>query len=482
MRAEPPPGTDPRNGAPTPTLDAPRLGASTPWAPPGAGDGTPAPLPRSRVYLSVRARAGAAMALGLVWMLISTWIALPWAHDLGGHITPVGAWFVIAGIALLPGYLNMQLLATVVLDRPRPPVVATPFPDLAVLVAAYNEAGTIADTLRYLAASDYPGRVEFVVADDGSTDGTADVVRGWALADDRVRLVQAPHGGKAHALNTALATVDAPLVATIDADTLVTRAALARAVARLLAMPSDAVAVAGAVMVRNSRDNLLTRMQQWDYLVGIASVKRGQSMLQGTLVAQGAFSVYRATALRQAGGWPDAIGEDIVLTWAMLRAGGRTGFEPTAIAFTDAPTRWRHFIRQRRRWARGMIEGLRVHGWALMRRGRTWVHSVAGNVVFPFLDAAYSLAVPAGIALACTGRFWIVGPLTLIVLPVNVLIGGVMFARQRAAFGEVGLRVRRGPRDLMGLLGFLLVYQLVMSPVSLSGYAAEVLRLRRRWK
>ena len=48
------------------------------------------------------------------------------------------------------------------------------------------------------------------------------------------------------------------------------------------------VAVAGAVMVRNPRENLITRMQDWDYLLGIASVKRQQSLVNGTLVAQGA--------------------------------------------------------------------------------------------------------------------------------------------------------------------------------------------------
>ena len=73
-------------------------------------------------------------------------------------------------------------------------------------------------------------------------------------------------------------------------------------------------AVAGSVLVRNSRDSLGTRMQEWDYFLGIASVKRMQGLYQGTLVAQGAFSLYRTEAVLAAGGWPDAIGEDIVLT------------------------------------------------------------------------------------------------------------------------------------------------------------------------
>jgi cellulose synthase/poly-beta-1,6-N-acetylglucosamine synthase-like glycosyltransferase len=59
-------------------------------------------------------------------------------------------------------------------------------------------------------------------------------------------------------------------------------------------------------------------MQEWDYFLGIASVKRMQGLYQGTLVAQGAFSLYRTKALRAAGGWPDAIGEDIVLTWRLI--------------------------------------------------------------------------------------------------------------------------------------------------------------------
>ena len=37
-------------------------------------------------------------------------------------------------------------------------------------------------------------------------------------------------------------------------------------------------------------------------------------MYQGTLVAQGAFSLYETAALREAGGWADTVGEDIVLT------------------------------------------------------------------------------------------------------------------------------------------------------------------------
>jgi poly-beta-1,6-N-acetyl-D-glucosamine synthase len=58
--------------------------------------------------------------------------------------------------------------------------------------------------------------------------------------------------------------------------------AVRQLVARLLNAPPDVQAVAGSVLVRNSRDNLWTRMQEWDYFLGIASVKRMQGLYQGT--------------------------------------------------------------------------------------------------------------------------------------------------------------------------------------------------------
>src|SRR5437762_11111244 len=119
---------------------------------------------------------------------------------------------------------------------------------------------------------------------------------------------------------------------------------------------------------------------------------------------------------------PDKSGEYIFLNWALIRNGDRTIFEPTAIAFTDAPVQLRHFVRQRRRWARGMIEGLREHGLFLLRGRRLHVHAVAANCLFPYLDSVYTVAVPVGIALALTGNFLIVGPMTAAVLPISLLI------------------------------------------------------------
>jgi biofilm PGA synthesis N-glycosyltransferase PgaC len=431
-----------------------------------------------RFYLRVRTRFFLTVAVGLLWAVFSTWVALGWIRDLGDVVTLPVAIAVIAGVAIVPGYLNIQLASSLLFDRPRPLAHEHPYPDVTLLVAAYNEEARIAETLAYALRQDYDGRIEIVVVDDGSTDSTRDVVAAVAAGNPRVRLVSAAHGGKSDALNAGLATVSTPLVATIDADTLLMPYALRHAIGRLLSSPRDTVAVAGSVLVRNSRATALARVQEWDYFLAIASVKRQQALFQGTLVAQGAFSVYRTTAVRRAGGWPNKIGEDIVLTWALIRNGGRTIFEPTAVAFTEAPERFRHFARQRRRWARGMIEGLREHGPQLLRARRLHAHAVAANCLFPYLDTVYTVAIPIGIVLALTGNFLIVGPMTVAVLPISLSIAATMYVRQRAVFRGLGLRIRR---NLLGFVLYVLVYQLVMSPISVSGYLTELVRARRVW-
>jgi biofilm PGA synthesis N-glycosyltransferase PgaC len=153
-------------------------------------------------------------------------------------------------------------------------------------------------------------------------------------------------------------------------------------------------------------------------------------------------------------------------------------FEPTAVAFTEVPTSWVAFARQRRRWARGMIEGLRDHGVGLVKQRNFHSHSVAGNFLFPFLDACFTFAFLPGVVLAAFGNFAIVGPMTLLVLPLNGMLGGVMFLHQKRVFSDVKLKVRRNRR---GLLFYFFCYQFLMSPISLAGYTLELARARRRW-
>jgi biofilm PGA synthesis N-glycosyltransferase PgaC len=444
---------------------------------------TPAAAPRAvqrRLYVPVPWKLALAQVVALGWLGVSVWLSLPWLGDLAGAVGPVAAVLVVALVAYLPGWLVAFLAASLLLDRQ--PLIRTTHPTVpvTVLIAARNEAERIEETIAYIARQDYPGPIRVLLADNGSTDGTRAIAEAFGAASCLdVRCIVEPRPGKCHALNSGLEAVETELVITLDADTLLHPKAIRQLVARLLSSPADVKAVAGSVLVRNSRDSLWTRMQEWDYFLGIASVKRMQGLYQGTLVAQGAFSLYRTQAVLAAGGWPDAIGEDIVLTWQLMRQGARVYYEPSAVAFTVAPARLVHFARQRARWARGMIEGLRsVKPWNQPRWLLRFLTGV--DLLIPALDVAYALVWLPGLLLAATGRYWIVGPYTVAVLPLTLLVNAILYRYQRRrVFNLLGLRVRR---NTLGFVAFVLTYQMLMSPVSVAGYVQELLGLRRRWK
>src|SRR5205085_6151161 len=88
---------------------------------------------------------------------------------------------------------------------------------VSILVPAFDEAKGIARSVRSLAESQYPGELEVIVDDDGSTDGTGAIVAGLGLR--RVRLVSQPNAGKPAALNRALAAARHGIIVTVDADT-----------------------------------------------------------------------------------------------------------------------------------------------------------------------------------------------------------------------------------------------------------------------
>jgi poly-beta-1,6-N-acetyl-D-glucosamine synthase len=448
-----------------------------------AARGGPAAAPpqaRQRLYVSVTMKFVVAQALAAAWLGVSVWLSLPWLRELAAAITTVPAILVISLIAYLPGWLVAFLALSLLLDRQPPLRSSHPTTPITVLIAARNEAERIQETIAHVAGQDYPGPIEVLVVDNGSTDGTRAVAEAFGAATGQpVRCISEPQPGKSHALNTGLAAVGTELVITLDADTLLHPQAVRQLVARLLSAPPDVQAVAGSVLVRNSRDNLWTRMQEWDYFLGIASVKRMQGLYQGTLVAQGAFSLYRTQAVLAAGGWPDAIGEDIVLTWQLMRNGARVYYEPSAVAFTAAPARLVHLARQRARWARGMVEGIRsVKPWNQPRWLLRFLTAI--DLLIPALDVAYALVWLPGLLLAATGRYWIVGPYTLAVLPLTLLVNLILYRFQRRrVFNLLGLRVRR---NAMGFVGFVLAYQMLMSPIAVVGYGQELLGLRRRWK
>lgn len=429
-------------------------------------------------YTSVSRKFLFALAIAVAWASFSIWVASYWLDSISNSVGFGLAVFLIAFIAIVPGFMNAFIYSSLLLDkRPHRHPLAR-YPAISIIIAAYNEQGHILDTLRSIDKQQYPGELEIIVINDGSRDATAQMVQEEQETNPHLVFINFEHNaGKAKALNAGLKQAKHELVVTLDADSYLYKDALQRLVERYCSDPDTTRAVAGAIMVRNSRANWMTAGQEWEYFHGIATVKRVQSLYQGTLVAQGAFSIYQKAALEKIGGWPDCVGEDIVLTWDLLKRGYRVGYCEDAIVFTTVPSTVRGFIRQRQRWARGMIEAFKAHPKVLFTRRKT-TFFIWWDLLFPFMDIAFTFGFIPGLIMAMMGNYWLIGPMTLSLIPMALLINLLMYRTASKMFKAQGLRVRQ---NWVGFLFYLIPYAFILQPAAVLGYTSEIFGRRKTW-
>ena len=429
-------------------------------------------------YVTIKVKFVICLTMAFTWMAVSIWLSLPWYEDLSREIGWPLAFFLISFIAIVPGFINAFVICSLLLDK-RPEILREQhYPPITILVAAYNEAADIATTLKSIFLEDYPNTVHVIVINDGSKDETVNIVRSFMSEHQNLSLIDLnQNGGKANALNDGLEQCSTDIVITIDADSYLWKDALRNLVGRYLSDPANTKAVAGEILIRNSRENWITKAQEWDYFLGIASVKRIQSLFQGTLVAQGAFSLYDRKTLVELGGWPNKVGEDIVLTWKILMAGYRVGHAENACAFTNCPNTFMKFVNQRRRWSRGLIESFKEN-WSILFKKRQSTMYIWWNTLFPLIDVAYTVGFIPGLVLACFGIYWIVGPMTIALIPMAFILNIVMYNRGKAMFVHEHLSIRK---NYLGFIFYVLAYGIVLQPACVWGYLSEIFNLRKHW-
>ena len=411
-------------------------------------------------------------------MGFSFWYSQPWYADLSLEIGFYPAYFLITFIAIVPGFMNAFVAIALLLDRRPKVMVDQHYPPVTVLIAAYNEEESIASTLSGIFLQDYPADIRIIVINDGSSDRTIDSVKSLQCEHRNLELIDLRHnGGKASALNHGLKRCTTDVIISIDADSYILKDGFRHLVGRYLSDPINTKAVAGEILIRNSRENWITKAQEWDYFLGIATIKRIQSLFQGTLVAQGAFSLYDRRTLNELGGWPEKVGEDIVLTWKILLAGYRVGHAENALAFTNCPNTLKKFIMQRRRWSRGLIEAFKENPLILFKPRLTTLY-VWWNTMFPIMDIAFTFGFIPGLVLACFGVYWIVGPMTLCLLPMAFLLNWQMYLKGRRMFEDEHLKIRA---NISGFIFYVFSYGLVLQPACVYGYFSEILNLKKSW-
>ena len=340
---------------------------------------------------------------------------------------------------------------------------------VTVIVPAYNEIKNIEATVRSILANDHP--LEVLVVDDGSTDGTADLVESLALP--RVRVLRQRNSGKPKALNTGIRAAQHDLIIMIDGDTVFEPDTV-----RLLAQPfADPTigGVAGNVKIAN-RDELIGRMQHIEYVIGFNIDRRVQDETGSIATVPGAGGAFRRQALLEVGGLStDTLAEDTDLTIALGRAGWRVVFEEHARAWTEAPATMSQLYRQRYRWSYGTMQAMWKHRRAIRE------HGAAGKVGRRGLAnvAAFQILLPLTAPLVDV--FFLFG--LLFADPALTLLLGAGMLGVQLLGAMYAFRLEGEPMDVLWVFpAQQIVYRQLMYTVLIRSVASAVSGVRVRWK
>jgi biofilm PGA synthesis N-glycosyltransferase PgaC len=294
----------------------------------------------------------------------------------------------ILGVASMFGLaiLNICLASAHERRRRRQPVPAHTGP-VTVAIAAYNEEAVIERTVQSVLQSSGV-QLELLVINDGSTDGTRDILDRISRRDPRVRVFHIPNGGKGNALNLAFREARNERIVTFDADTVVPPDTVPR-LARHLGTRRRVAGVAGLVKVGNVK-GVLTAWQSLEYISSIGVERTAQSVLGTITVVPGACAAWMRRDVLAVGGFTtDTLAEDCDLTLKLQRAGRKIIQDNTAVAFTEAPQGLRPLLKQRFRWSFGNLQALWKHRSMMFR----WRHGLLGMIVLPYTFISLGLPI-----------------------------------------------------------------------------------------
>lgn len=370
-------------------------------------------------------------------------------------------------------------------------------PPVSILVPSYNEELTIIESVNSLMTLEFP-EYEVVVINDGSSDRTLQVlletyglkpfrltgfrplVKSKAIRNayrnplyPRLIVIDKENGGKADALNAGINAAKYPLVATIDADSLLEKDALIRLVKVHMENPRQHIAVGGNVRIANGSsiedgrvlsvrlsNKWLPAMQYVEYVKAFLGGRIGWSAMNGLLIVSGAFGLFRKDYLVEVGGYEEGCpGEDmnIVMKLHKYMLGRnlpyRIVFCPDAVCWTQAPDTLKVLGAQRRRWIRGNL-------WNVSRfRGMLFIpkYKVIGWLALPYTILCELLSPfvrLSGLA-ALVGYVWFDMtqlPILLIFLFVNLLVG-MVFTIGSLLIEEFAFRRPVSTYDLLRIIG-----------------------------
>lgn len=226
--------------------------------------------------------------------------------------------------------------------------------DASVVIPTYNSRDFLLGCLDALAIQTHPRhRFEIIVADNGSTDGTREMIR----ADHPdVRIVPAPRKGSGHARNAGILAARCELILNTDADCLPDRDWVATMVALFAKAPPKVACIGGAILPYSQRTLVERYRETW---VQQPEVTSGTGTTRFAATANAAI---RASVVRELDGFDGEVGHDDTDFGMRLAAAGYTvEISTRAIVRHHNPADLKTLFRHRKKYGESNFKLARKH-------------------------------------------------------------------------------------------------------------------------
>jgi glycosyltransferase involved in cell wall biosynthesis len=210
-------------------------------------------------------------------------------------------------------------------------------PEVSVIIAARNAANTLAEQLEALASQTFDGAWEVIIADDGSTDGTAEVAAQWIDRLPGLTILYVTAESASAARNAAVGASHGRLIAICDSDDVVSPRWLA---ALVVALRDHPLATGPVDLVRLNP----YRLYSWRRAPGWELLPRWMGYAQPIMTCNLAT---RREMFDQLGGFDEKMNDcsDFDFSWRGQLAGGTVGFAAEAVVHWRLRRGWAHFWR-----------------------------------------------------------------------------------------------------------------------------------------
>ncbi len=250
-------------------------------------------------------------------------------------------------------------------------------PTVSFVVPCMNEEEAISKTVSKCFEADYPQeKLEVIVINDGSTDGTAEQLAKLSKRFPRLVVVNwETNRGKRHGMAEGFRLATGEIIIQLDSDSYIEPKSF-----RNIILPfshPEIGAVCAHADPENADKNLLTKMQAAYYFISFRILKAAESAFSTVFCCSGCSSAYRKSVVlpilddwleEKFLGLPVTWGDDRAITNRVIKAGYRTIYTDDVQAYTICPDSVNKFLKQQIRWKKGwFVNSLYASGFILKR-------------------------------------------------------------------------------------------------------------------